>query len=147
MYPGLLHTHTLLRYFILLALIAVVIIALQKWLGKKPYTNADNKVSLYLFIFTHLQLVVGLVLYFVSPNVKFNEFTMKDSTLRYWSVEHIFLMLVAITLITVARIGTRKIADDALKHKRMFIFNGVALLLILVSIYMSGRGILHKSIF
>lgn len=147
MYPGLLHTHTLLRYFILLALVAVLVISLQKWLGKKPYTNFDNKLSLYLFIFTHLQLVVGLILYAVSPNVKFNEFTMKDSTLRYWSVEHIFLMLVAITLITVARIGIRKISDDTLKHKRLFIFNGVALLLILVSIYMSGRGIIHKDLF
>jgi low temperature requirement protein LtrA len=147
MYPGLLHTHTLLRYFILLALVAVVIIALQKWFGKKPYTNLDNKLSLYLFIFTHLQLVAGLILYFVSPNVQFNEFTMKDSTLRYWAVEHIFLMLVAIVLITVGRIGTKKITEDALKHRRMFIFNGAALLLIVISIYMSGRGILHKSIF
>ncbi|MCK6616684.1 MAG: cytochrome B [Cyclobacteriaceae bacterium] len=147
MYPGLLHTHTLLRYFILLALIAVIVISLNKWLGKKPYTNFDNKLSLYLLIFTHLQLVVGLILYFVSPNVKFNEYTMKDSTLRYWSVEHIFLMLVAITLITVARIGVKKISVDTLKHKRLFIFNGVALLLILVSIYMSGRGILHKNLF
>lgn len=147
MYPGLLHTHTLLRYFILLALIAVIVISLSKWLGKKPYTNFDNKLSLYLLIFTHLQLVVGLILYFVSPNVKFNEYTMKDSTLRYWSVEHIFLMLVAITLITVARIGVKKISVDTLKHKRLFIFNGVALLLILVSIYMSGRGILHKNLF
>lgn len=147
MYPGLLHTHTLLRYFILLALVAVVVISLQKWLGKKPYTSMDNKVSLYLFIFTHLQLVVGLILYFVSPNVKFNEFTMKDSALRYWAVEHIFLMLAAITLITVARIGTKKMSDDTLKHKRMFIFNGVALMLIVVSIYMSGRGIIHKDLF
>ncbi|QOI97372.1 MAG: cytochrome B [Flammeovirgaceae bacterium] len=147
MYTGLLHTHTLLRYFILLVLVAVVVISFRKWLGRKPYTNFDNKLSLYLLIFTHLQLVVGLILYFVSPNVKFNEHTMKDSTLRYWSVEHIFLMLVAITLITVARIGAKKISLDALKHKRMFIFNGVALLLIVVSIYMSGRGILHKNLF
>lgn len=147
MYPGLLHTHTLLRYFILLVLITVIVISLNKWLGKKPYTNLDNKLSLYLLIFTHLQLVAGLILYFVSPNVKFNEYTMKDSTLRYWSVEHIFLMLVAITLITIARLGTKKISLDSLKHKRMFILNAAAFLLIVISIYMSGRGILHKNLF
>jgi len=147
MYPGLLHTHTLLRYFVLLALVAVVVISLYKWLGKKPYTNLDNKLSLYLFIFTHLQLVVGLILYFISPNVKFNEFTMKDSTLRYWTVEHISLMLVAIILITLARTGARKITSDTLRHKRLFIYNAVALLLIVVSIAMSGRGIIHKNLF
>jgi hypothetical protein len=147
MYPGLLHTHTLLRYFILLALVAVVVVSLYKWLSKKPYTNLDNKLTLYLFIFTHLQLVVGLILYFVSPNVKFNEFTMKDSSLRYWTVEHIFLMLVAIALITLARTGARKIESGTLRHRRLFIYNAVALLLIVVSIAMSGRGIIHKSLF
>ncbi len=147
MYPGLLHTHTLLRYFILLILIAIVVVSLQKWLGKKPYTPLDNKLSLYLFIFTHLQLVVGLILYFVSPNVTFSESTMKESSLRYWAVEHISLMLAAITLITLARVGSKKISADELKHKRMFIFNGIALLLILISIQMSGRGILHKDLF
>lgn len=147
MYTGLLHTHSLLRYFVLLTLVAVVIISLQKWLGKKPYSPFDNKLSLYLFIFTHLQLLAGLLLYFISPNVRFDEFTMKEQGFRYWTVEHIFLMLAAITLITLARSTAKKMATDEGKHKRMFVYNAAALGFILLSLYMSGRGILHNDLF
>jgi hypothetical protein len=147
MYTGLLHTHSLLRYFVLIALVLVIIISLQKWLGKKPYSGIDNKLSLYLFIFTHLQLLIGLVLYMVSDVVQFNSLTMKTSELRYWAVEHISLNIFAILFITMARISSKKMTDDMQRHKRMFVFNAVALLLIIVSLAMSGRGILHPNLF
>jgi hypothetical protein len=147
MYTGLLHTHSLLRYFVLIALVLVIIISLQKWLGKKPYSGIDNKVSLYLFIFTHLQLLIGLVLYMVSDVVQFNSLTMKTAELRYWAVEHISLNIFAILFITMARISSKKMTDDTQRHKRMFVFNAVALLLIIVSLTMSGRGILHPNLF
>jgi hypothetical protein len=147
MYTGLLHTHSLLRYFVLIALVLVVVISLQKWMGKKLYTKLDNTISLYLFIFTHFQLLVGLLLYFKSDLVQFNAATMKNSELRYWAVEHISLNLIAIVLITLARITFKKLTDDTAKHKRMFVFNAIALLLILISIAMSGRGIIHPNVF
>jgi hypothetical protein len=147
MYTGLLHTQSLLRYFVLIALIAVIIISLQKWLGKKPYTKFDNTASLYLFIFTHFQLLVGLILYFKSDLVQFNAGTMKEPELRYWAVEHITMNLIAIVLITLARTTSKKMADSTSRHKRMFIFNAIALLIIIVSISMSGRGIIHPDLF
>jgi hypothetical protein len=147
MYTGLLHTHSLLRYFVLIALVLVVVISLQKWMGKKPYTKLDNTASLYLFIFTHFQLLVGLLLYFKSDLVQFNAATMKNSELRYWAVEHISLNLIAIVLITLARITSKKMTDHTAKHKHMFVFNAIALLLILISIAMSGRGIIHPNVF
>lgn len=141
MYPGLLHSHSLLRYFVLIMLVVVVVVSLSKWLGKKPYTKLDNKLGLYLFIFTHLQLLIGLILYFVSDVVQFNAGTMKNAELRYWAVEHASLNLIAIVLITLARTTSKKMADDTAKHRRMFVFNVLALLIILVSLSMSGRGI------
>ncbi|MCU0357883.1 MAG: cytochrome B [Cyclobacteriaceae bacterium] len=147
MYTGLLHTHSLLRYFVLIALVLVIINSFLKWSGKKPFTKLDNSLSLYLFIFTHFQLLIGLVLYFVSDLVQFNSGTMSNSELRYWAVEHISLNLIAIILITMARITAKKMADDIAKHKRLLIFNAIALLLIFISLSMSGRGILHPSLF
>ncbi len=147
MYTGLLHTHSLLRYFVLIALVLVVVISLQKWLGKKPYAKLDNTFSLYLFIFTHFQLLVGVLLYFQSDLVQFNATTMKTATLRYWAVEHLSLNLIAIVLITLARTTSKKMTDDTAKHKRMFVFNAIALVLILISIAMSGRGIIHPNVF
>jgi len=142
MNTGLLHLHTLLRYFILLALVLVIVKALLGWMGKKPYTKLDDKMGLYLFIFTHMQLLVGLILYFVSDVVQFNEATMSNKDLRYWAVEHISIMLISIVLITMARITSKKMNSDDAKHKRMFIFNAIALVLIVMAIAMSGRGII-----
>lgn len=93
-------------------------------------------------IATHIQLLVGLFLYFVSPVVKFGSDTMKDSIIRYWTVEHSFLMLIAIVFITLARTSTKKITESSAKHKRVFIMSAIALVLIVLSIAMSGRGII-----
>jgi hypothetical protein len=142
MYTGLLHTHSFLRYFVLILLIVVIVQSLLGWLSKKPYGSLDNRLGLFLFIFTHIQLLVGLILYFVSPFVQFSGAAMKDASTRYWLVEHSSMMLIAIVLITMARVTSKKMTDNTAKHKRMFIFNALALLIILAAIAMSGRGII-----
>jgi len=139
MYTGLLHTHSLLRYLILIFLVLVIALALTGLINKRPFKKLDNTASLYLLIFTHLQMVVGLVLYFTSPFVKFGAETMSDKVTRYWTVEHIFAMLIAVVLITVGRISSKKISIDAGKHKRLLIMNAIALILIVGTIMMSGR--------
>src|SRR5690349_8355336 len=142
MYTGLLHTHSGLRYLVLLGLLIVIVTSLLGWVNRKPYTATDNKLSLILFIATHTQLLVGLILYFVSPFVKFGETTMSDKTTRYWSVEHIFGMLVAVVLITLARSTSKRMSVDNDKHKRMFIFNFVALVVIVAIILISDRKLI-----
>lgn len=142
MYNGLLQAHSGLRYLVLLGLLIVIITSLMGWMNRKPYTATDNKLSLILFIATHTQLLVGLILYFVSPFVKFGETTMSDKVTRYWSVEHIFGMLVAVVLITLARSTSKRMSDDNAKHKRMFIFNFVALVVVVAIILMSGRNLI-----
>lgn len=140
MYPSLLLLHSALRYLVLLFLLIVIIRSYMGWQKKDAYTSGDNKLSLFLFIFTHTQLLAGLLLYFVSPMVVFSGTSMKDSMLRYWLVEHNTMMLIAIVLITMARITAKKLADPVAKHKRLFIFNVIALFIIVAAIAMSGRG-------
>src|SRR3990170_25860 len=112
MYTGLLHAHGLLRYFILIALLVVIIKALIGLVNKQPYGKWDNKLGLYLFIFTHMQLLVGLIIYVVSPFVKFGPDTMSDKATRYWTVEHVVAMLVAVVLITLARTTSKRMTSD-----------------------------------
>jgi len=145
MYNALLHTHSTLRYLVLLLLIAVVVKSLLGWLNKSSFSKLDNKLSLWLLILTHLQFVAGLFLYFVSPFVQFSSTTMKDHTTRYWTVEHGFMMLIAIALITVARVSHKKLATDEAKYKRLFILNALALLIIVIAILFSGRGLIGVS--
>jgi hypothetical protein len=147
MSTGLLHTHSLLRYFVLFLLLVVIVKSLIGWLNNKPFGKADNKLSLFLLIFTHIQFLVGLILYFVSNMVQFNSETMKNDTLRYWAVEHITGMLIAVVLITAARSTSKKMTEDIKKHKRLAIFNLLALIIIIVTIALSGRGILSMSAF
>lgn len=133
-------THSVLRFFILIFLIVVIVRSFLGWQKKSAYTPLDDKFSLWLFIFVHTQLLFGLIQYFVSPIVVFSGASMKDPIARYWLVEHATMMLIAIVLITIARITTKKITDAATKHKRLFIFNAIALIIILVAIAQSGRG-------
>lgn len=143
MHSLLLLFHSTLRYFVLIFLILVIVRSLMGWMNRKDYTNTDDKVSLWLFILTHTQLLIGLILFFVSPVVIFSGASMKDSVARYWLVEHNTMMIIAIVLISVARISIKKIADTVAKHKRLFILNTIALVIILVSISMSGRGLFN----
>jgi hypothetical protein len=100
----------------------------------------DDRLSLGLFMATHTQLTIGLILFFISPVVIFSGASMKDPVARYWLVEHGAGMIVAIVLISVARISTKKITTDVGKHKRMFIFNTLALVIVLALLLHSPRG-------
>ena len=139
--------HSTIRYFVLLFLIIVVVRSLMGWMNKKEYTKMDDKYSLWLFMLTHTQLLIGIILFFVSSVVIFSGASMKDATARYWLVEHNTMMLIAIVLISVARISIKKLTDNIAKHRRLFILNTVALIVILVAISMSGRGFLSLPAF
>lgn len=139
MYNGLLFAHSYLRYIVLILLIIVIITSLTGLLHKRPYSALDNKLSLYLLISTHVQALLGLILFFVSPAVQFSGEAMKNPQTRYWLVEHSTAMIIAIALITVARSTAKKMSDSQAKHKRMFIFNLLALVIIVAIIAISGR--------
>lgn len=140
MHDLILLTHSLFRYFVLIFILILIVRSFLGWTNKTEYNSFDEKLSLWLFIVTHTQLILGLSLYFISPAVIFSGASMKDAVARYWLVEHITMMLIAIGLITMARITAKKIAESAAKYKRLFIFNSIALILIVVAILQSGRG-------
>ena len=132
--------HSLNRFVLLILLLVVIVKSLISWLNKSPFEKTDDKLSLFLFISTHTQLLLGLILYFVSPIVIFSGASMKDSVARYWLVEHGTAMLIAIVLISMARIQSKKLTDSAAKYKKLFTFNIAALAIILANIGMSHRG-------
>lgn len=138
MYTGLLHLHSALRYVLLIVLILAIIRAFAGWFGKKEFTGTDNRFSLITLIVTHTQFVIGLLLYFISPIVQraLSDMgaAMKETTLRFWAVEHIALMLVAVVMITIGRSSSKKAVDAVKKHQRVALFFLIGLILILVSI-------------
>ncbi len=131
-YTILVKAHSGLRWVVLLLLVAAVITAFRKWQGRTSYSATDNRLYLFALISVHIQLVLGLVLYFISPKVNLSNIS--NSLTRFYTVEHTVGMLLAIVLITVGRSRSRRLSGDALKHRTVAIFYGIGLLLILVSI-------------
>ena len=143
-----LHAHSGLRLLILLFLLAAIVKSLMGWLGKKPYGKSDNLIAILLISVTHLQAIIGIVVYAMSDMVKagFADMagTMKNSGLRFWTVEHGIVMLLVVVLITVGRVKSKKAETDELKHKKGAIFYMIALVLILwagvIKPFALGRG-------
>ena len=138
MYTGLNHLHSALRYVILALLIITIIKAFIGWFGKKEYTAGDNKLSLFTFISAHTQLLIGLILYGMSDMIsgmltKMPE-AMKDPIMRFWTVEHALSMVIAIAIITLGRIMSKKATTDTAKHRRIAVYYLLALVLIFSAI-------------
>ncbi len=144
---NMLHAHSGLRWLVLLFLLIAIIKSFNGWFGKKPFQKSDNIVAIMLLSFTHIQALIGLVLYFINGwSIVFGNmsFAMKDATARFWSLEHLIVMLLAVALITVGRVKAKKATTDAAKHKKGALFYTLALLLIiwagLIKPYAMGRG-------
>jgi uncharacterized membrane protein len=128
------HLHSGFRYIVFILILVAIIQSLLGWFGKKPYTEVNRKINLFTLISAHTQLLIGIILYFLSPFVQFNSNTMKDSTTRYFTVEHWVMMLIAIALITIGHSKAKKTETSESKHKTIAIFYTIAFLVILVAI-------------
>jgi len=112
-------------------LIVAIIKSFAGWFGKKEYNKSDNMIALMLLSVTHLQLVFGIIMYFVSPKIVSMGEAMKDGASRFWVVEHGSIMLIAIVLITLGRVLSKKAATSELKFKKGAIFYTIAFVFIL----------------
>jgi uncharacterized membrane protein SirB2 len=142
LYSFFLQAHSGFRYVVTILVLLAIILSFSGWFGKKPYTPANRKINMFAMISAHIQLVLGLVLYFISPFVQFNSTTMKNPDTRYWTVEHITMMIIAIALITVGHIKSKKIVLPEQKHRTIAIYYTVALLIIIIAIVQSQRPLL-----
>jgi len=133
MYTGLKHLHSYLAYLLLAALVFSIIYVIIQFVGKKSFTEKVRKVTLIGFIATHLQLLIGLVLYLVSP-VGLSNFSgeaMSESLSRLYILEHPLTMLIAIVLVSVGYIKAKKPGDDARRFRTVIIYYGLGLILML----------------
>jgi hypothetical protein len=129
--------HNLLRWGVLLFGLWTLFNALSGVFGKRRYNRADDRSNLLFMTFCDIQLLLGLILYFSFSwfdRLKDLGNNMKDSYNRFFTMEHMSMMLLAWVLVHVGRASVKRAYTDASKHKRSLIFFGIAILLILASI-------------
>ena len=126
--------HSGFRYIVFVLVLLAIIQSLLGWLGKKPYTEGNRKINLFALISAHTQLLIGIVLYFLSPLVQFNGSTMKNDTTRYFTAEHWVMMIIAIVLITIGHSKSKKIVLPESKHRTIAIYYIIAFLVIISAI-------------
>ncbi len=139
MYTGLVHAHSGLRWVALLLLLAAVFVSISRWQGNKSFTEGNRKLYLFTLISVHLQLVLGLILYVISPKVNFDG--LSNRVVRFYTVEHIAIMLLAIVAITIGYSRSKRATSDTQKHRLVGILYGIGLLLILVGIPWAFRNL------
>ena len=131
MYQFIQKFHSGWAYIALLLLIIATANALIGMLSKKEFTARDRKIALFGLIGIHIQLLVGIILYFVSP-LGFASFgQMADKALRLTSLEHPLINIIAIALITIGWSKHKKLTTSETKFKTFTIFYGLGLVLIL----------------
>ena len=136
MYETVFFIHSWWAYLVLLVLIIATVNSFIGLSSKKDYGATDFRLALFTLIVSHIQLLIGLVLYFVAPYFKaLGEVgmggVMKDSTLRLYLVEHPLIMIIAIVLITMGYSKHKNKLTSKPKFKTLSIFYGIALIFML----------------
>jgi len=148
MYQILLPLHSVTRWLVLLSLLFAIYRGYRGWLGNKPYTTVDNAARLFAVNIAHIQLVIGLWLYFISPIVNYFLHNFKeavhDRQIRFFGMEHITMMLIAIIFITIGSAKAKLKTTDKEKFKTMAIWFTISLLLIFTSIPWSFSPLISR---
>ena len=127
--------HSYWAYLVVLMLLFAVFNAIMGLSKKREFTDKDVRIGLFTLIVSHLQLLIGLGWYFMSPAYKAlktnSAEVMGNSASRLLAVEHPLMMLIAIVLISIGWSKHKKKTEDAAKFKTFALFYGLALLFIL----------------
>lgn len=123
-------THSGLRWIALILLL----MAIYNAFIAKNYEKKHRLVNMFAMISLHTQLLIGLALYFTSAKVQFTEGWMKEAMYRFYGMEHLMGMLIAIVLVTIGHSKSKKATESAAKFKAIKLWYVLALILILAFI-------------
>jgi hypothetical protein len=148
MYPTLLALHSLVRWLVLTSLLYAIFRAYNGWLSKRVFSRFDNAVRHWTTTIAHIQLILGLWLYFISPIVAYFlqhlSTVMHERAIRFFGMEHITMMFIGITLITIGSAKAKRKTTDQEKFRTMAIWFTIALLIILSSVPWSFSPLISR---
>ncbi|MGN7787107.1 hypothetical protein ACTJIJ_21420 [Niabella sp. 22666] len=138
MYSVLLFLHSIFRWLVLVSLVYSIYRAFRGYTLRLAFSKTDNAIRHWTVTLAHIQLMIGMVLYFKSPLVQ--HFWSRASKvpaskeLTFFSLIHLALMLVSIILITIGSAKAKRQLQDPIAFKTIFTWYLVALILIFIAI-------------
>lgn len=148
MYSGLLFTHSCLRWLVLIILIYSIYRFTIGIINHRSFDKTDNLFSQLTDKIIQLQLVIGIVLYIVSPllsgfwkqDEKFSEYTDQ----QFFGIIHAIMMFIAVSLISAGISIAKRELSDKMKYKKLLIYFGLALVIILLAIPWPFSPLSHR---
>ena len=139
MYDIVLIIHNIFRWVVLLFGVTALAAAFWGLLGRRVWTPLSRLLGVFFAASLDVQVLIGLILYiFLSPltSAAFQNFgaAMADAAVRFFTLEHIFYMLVAVALVHIGNVLIRRAKSDTVKYRRATIWYSLTLLIILVAI-------------
>jgi hypothetical protein len=138
MYPTLLALHSLVLWFVLGSLLFAIFRAYRGWFSSNVFSKFDDSVRHITATITHIQLTLGIWLYFISPIIDYFLHNYKQAIhqreIRFFGMEHNLMMFIAIIIISIGSAKSKRKPTDKEKFKIMAIWFTIGLLIILVSI-------------
>ncbi|EAZ96693.1 hypothetical protein FBBAL38_04700 [Flavobacteria bacterium BAL38] len=131
MYETIKNVHSILAYAALGLLLLASLNAIFGLRSKKIFKDKDLRLSLFTLIICHIQLLIGLILYFLSPIGAGQLGNMKDAAIRLTSLEHPLINIIALALITIGWSKHKKEESNNGKFKKIAVFYTFGLILIL----------------
>jgi hypothetical protein len=135
MQTGFLHLHKLLPYLLLLLPLLAIVVSLVKE-KNETVSGKPSKLVLFTLIFSHIQLLVGLVL--LVMNIMSNTGIMKNPELRKKLVEHPAMMILSVVFITIGYSKAKRATNGRDRAKKIAIFYGLGLLISIAAISYMG---------
>src|SRR2546423_1484318 len=137
MYSTLLAFHSIVRWLVLASLLFAIFRAYKGLLSKITFSGFDNSVRHWTATIAHVQLVIGVWLYFISPIVNYFLHNYKQAVhqreIRFFGMEHSLMMLIAITVITIGSAKCKRKRTDREKYKTMALWFTIGFIIILLS--------------
>jgi cytochrome b561 len=128
----------MVRWLVLVSLIFALFRAYSGLRSKNAFSKTDNAARHWAATFAHIQLVLGVWLYFISPVINYFLDNYSDAVhqreIRFFGMEHSLMMMIAIIIITIGSARAKRKASDNAKFKTMAIWFTIGLIIILTSI-------------
>ncbi|MBV7533127.1 hypothetical protein KW844_23750 [Chitinophaga sp. sic0106] len=148
MYPFLLALHSLVRWLVVITLVASLFNAYRGWLQARPFGAGSKQLRIATVTAAHIQLVLGICLYFISPLVHyflqhFGE-AVKMREIRFFGMEHSSMMLLSIILLTIGSAKAKRKTSAREQYKTIAIWYSIAFVILFFSIPWGFSPLTHR---